>query len=229
MPSPYYFAALNLEIRLCVIVGGGEVAERKIDPLLESGADIAVVSPEPCAAIQKRTEEFEITLFRRPYQFGDLEGAWLAIAATDSREINHLVYEEATKRRILVNVADSLQECNYVVPAVLDRGDVRIAVTSGGRSPILAQKARDEIAKVIGPEYADLARILGACRREVRELLPNPQDRQRLWTRIVNTNVLTLASEGRSEEIRERVFAYARRLAAGVKTANGETLPSEVP
>lgn len=213
MTSPYYFAALDLSHRRCVIIGGGAVAERKIDALIEAGAEVTIISPDPTAAIEHRAAAFEITLFRRPYRFGDLEGAWLAVAATDSRDINHQVYEESVQRHMLLNTVDSLQECNYVVPAVINRGDVRIAVSSGGQSPILAQKARDEIARVIGPEYGRLAELLGACRKDVHRILPDAADRRALWAQVANSEALAMVKQGRDEEVRERVLTWARNVA----------------
>ena len=211
MAAPYYFAALDLNHRRCVIVGGGAVAERKIGALLESGAEVTVISPDATEEIERRAAAFEITLFRRPYRFGDLEGSWLVVAATDVREINHQVYDEATQRRVLINTVDHLQECNYVVPAVLNRGDVRIAISSGGQSPVLAQKARDEIAKVIGPEYAALAEMLGSCRRDVHRILPNAADRRALWAQVASSDALDLMKQGRHDEVRQRVMDWANR------------------
>lgn len=223
MTAPYYMAALDLNRRRCVIVGGGSVAERKIEALLESGAEITVISPNPSEAIEQRAAAFEITLFRRAYRFGDLESAWIAVAATDSREINHQVYEEAVQRRMLINTADSLQECNYAVPAVLNRGDVRIAVTSGGQSPVLAQRARDEIAKIIGPEYGRLAELLGTCRREVHRLLPDASDRRTLWNHVASAEMLELVRQGRDAEVRDRVIERARALGARLAERVGAT------
>ena len=216
--APYYMAALDLNRRRCVIIGGGVVAERKIEALLESGAEITVICPDPSPAIEQRAAAFEITLFRRPYRFGDLESAWLAVAATDSRDTNHHVYEEAAQRRMLINTVDSLQECNFVVPAVLNRGDIRIAVTSGGQSPVLAQRARDEIAKVIGPEYGRLAELLGACRREVHRLVPDASDRRALWSQMASTESLDLVRRGDDAEVHDRVIEHARKIGSGVTT-----------
>lgn len=224
MPAPYYFAALDLNHRRCIIVGGGAVAERKIDALLESGAEVTVISPMTSPEIERRAAAFEITLFRRPFRYGDLEGAWLAVAATDSRDINHLVYEEATQRRVLINTVDSLQECHYVVPAVLNRGDVRIAISSGGQSPVLAQKARDEIAKVVGPEYGVLAEILGGCRREVHRWLPDAADRRALWLEVANSDALELTRQGRASEVRTHVIEMAEKRAE--RRNNEAAIPS---
>ena len=214
MAAPYYFAALDLNHRRCVIVGGGAVAERKIHALLEAGADVTVISPEATEGIERYAASFEITLFRRAYRFGDLEGAWLVVAATDVREVNHQVHGEASQRRLLLNTVDNLRECNYVVPAVLNRGDVRIAISSGGQSPVLAQKARDEIAKVIGPEYALLAEVLGSCRREVHQILPSAPDRRALWVQVAESDALQLMKAGREAEVRQRILDWAHRLAA---------------
>ncbi|HZS51337.1 MAG TPA: bifunctional precorrin-2 dehydrogenase/sirohydrochlorin ferrochelatase [Bryobacterales bacterium] len=132
----YYPLFLNIQGRTAVVVGGGRVAARKIAGLLEAGARVRVVAPE----ISRQVAAHEIE--RRPYRTGDLKGAVLAFAATDSRDVNHAVAVEAARRRIPVNVADSAAESTFIVPARITRGEMQIAISTGGRNPRLAGQMR---------------------------------------------------------------------------------------
>ena len=132
----YYPIFLDLQGRPAVVVGGGRVAARKAAALVEAGARVRVIAPRLVPELQAHQVE------RRSYRPGDLRGAVLAFAATNDRRVNHAVAVEATRRRIPVNVADSLEECTFIVPARVSRGGLEIAVSTGGRSPRLAKQLR---------------------------------------------------------------------------------------
>jgi precorrin-2 dehydrogenase/sirohydrochlorin ferrochelatase len=143
------------------VVGGGAVATRKVRKLLQAGADVVVVSPEVCPELLG----MEVEIYNRPYEYSDLEGADLAFTATDSREVNAAVTREARERGVRINVADRPSEGDFAVPSTLRRGGLQVAVSTGGTSPTLARRIRDELEEVFGPEWAGVVEELGAVRR----------------------------------------------------------------
>jgi precorrin-2 dehydrogenase/sirohydrochlorin ferrochelatase len=152
---------LDLSDRRCVVVGGGDVANRKARKLLQARARVVVISPEVGAEL----ESVVVEVHRRPYREGDLEGAYLAFAATDSREVNAAVALEAKERGIPVNVADRPSEGDFSLPSTLRRGGLQVAVSTGGASPTLARKIKDELEEVFGPEWAGIVEELSRNRR----------------------------------------------------------------
>ena len=156
---------LDLSGRRCVVVGGGEVANRKARKLLQARARVVVISPELGAEI----ESVAVELHRRPYREGDLEGAWLAFAATNSREVNAAVAREARARGVPVNVADRPSEGDFALPSTLRRGRLQVAVSTGGASPTLARRIRGELEEAFGPEWAGIVERLNAARRNGEE------------------------------------------------------------
>jgi precorrin-2 dehydrogenase/sirohydrochlorin ferrochelatase len=153
---------LDLSGRRCVVVGGGEVANRKARKLLQARARVVVISPE----IKPELESVAVELHRRPYREGDLEGACLAFAATSSREANAAVAREAKERGVPVNVADAPSEGDFALPSTLRRGRLQVAVSTGGASPTLARRIKGELEEVFGPEWAGLVEELNAIRRD---------------------------------------------------------------
>ena len=137
------------------------MATRKARKLSQAGADVVVVSPE----VLPDLEGMGVGMRYRPYEHGDLEGAYLAFAATDSREVNAAVAREADERGVPINVADRPSEGNFAVPSTLRRGGLQVAVSTGGASPTLARRIRDELEENFGPEWADLVEAFRASRR----------------------------------------------------------------
>ena len=164
----YYPMFLNISGKKCVVVGGGRVALRKVRALLEHGASIEVISPDLCPELIELAERGRIHTSRRHYQPGDLQKALIAIAATDNSDINQQVVKEAQSEAVLVNVADDLENSDFIVPSYARRGGVTIAVSTAGRSPALARKIRTRLEKELGDEYASLVRLIGEVRAEVR-------------------------------------------------------------
>ncbi len=152
---------LDLSSRRCVVVGGGEVANRKARKLLQARARVVVISPE----IGAELESVAVEIHRRPYREGDLEGAYLAFAATNSREVNAAVAREARGRGVPVNVADEPSEGDFALPSTLRRGRLQVAVSTGGASPTLARRIREELEEAFGPEWAGIVEELNAARR----------------------------------------------------------------
>ena len=144
-----------------MVVGGGAVAVRKARKLFQAGAEVVVVSPEVLAEF----EDMSVEIHERPYEHGDLEGADLVFVATDSREVNAAVAREARARGVRSNVADRPTEGDFAVPSTLRRGGLQVAVSTGGASPTLARRIRNELEEIFGPEWAGVVEELEAVRR----------------------------------------------------------------
>lgn len=164
----YYPLFLKVHNKKCVVVGGGEVAERKVESLVEGGARVTVISPTLTPGLRRRAEEGSVKVVPRPYQRGDLAEALLVIAATDDAQVNRGVAAEARKRGILVNVVDAPRLSSFIVPSVVRRGNLQVAISTGGRSPALAKRLREELERSFPPEYASLVRLAGQVRRQLR-------------------------------------------------------------
>ena len=166
--APYYPVYLDVRDRRCVIVGGGQVAEGKIAALLESGAEVCIISPEVTGEIQGMADTGMISLEKREYRDGDLEGAFIAIAAIDDSALNERVSREATARNVPLNVVDVTHLCTFIAPSIVRKGEVTVAISTAGLSPALARKLRVELQNSPALDYADLAPILSEVRLELR-------------------------------------------------------------
>jgi siroheme synthase-like protein len=167
--SSYYPVALNVEGRKCVVVGGGQVSLRKVITLLEHGADVDVVSPELCTELSGLVKDGKIAARNRGFQSGDLKGSFIAVAATDDNRINEQVAKEAKASGIPVNIVDDPAGSDFIVPSSLSRGDVVIAVSTGGKSPALARKIRSKLEQDIREEYASLVELIDEVRTELKQ------------------------------------------------------------
>ena len=165
--STYYPIFLNIQGKKCVVVGGGEVAERKARALVEQGASVTVISARVSDGLTQLAEQGIIELSLRDYQPGDLENALIAIAATDDPKVNMDVVREGQERGVLTNVVDAPEHSDFIVPSLLRRGDVSIAVSTGGKSPALARRIRTELEQSLAPEYASLALLVSQVRQEL--------------------------------------------------------------
>src|SRR6266567_106521 len=158
---------LKLEARRCLVVGAGVVAEGKIRGLLEAGASVQVVAPQAVLQVQKWAWEGTIAWSARGFESHDLDGAFLVIVATSSPELNAKVFNEAREKRVLCNSVDDPEHCDFYYPAVVNRGDLQIAISTNGRSPALAQRLRQELEEQFGPEYEAWVKQLGAARDQL--------------------------------------------------------------
>ncbi len=166
MPS-YYPIFLDLQGKQCVIVGGGSVAERKAVTLLEHNASVTVISPTLNPELHQLAQRGAIRAIEREYRAGDLEGAFVAIAATDDAAINASVSEEGRQRRTLINVVDDPDVSDFIVPSLVRRGDITVAISTSGRSPALSRKIRTILESTLPPEYASVLTIVSDVRVEL--------------------------------------------------------------
>jgi len=164
----YYPVLLDLAGRRCLMVGGGSVAERRVDALLAAGAQVTVISPRVTQPLAALAAEGRIGLESRGYREGDLAGTDLVFVATDAGEVNAAVAREARERGLWINAADDPAHCTFILPALVRRGDLTVAVATGGTSPALARAVREELEAYLTAEYATLAAIAAEARREVR-------------------------------------------------------------
>lgn len=164
----YFPVFLNIEGKRCLVVGGGQVALRKVKVLLEHGANAEVISPDLCPELVRLAESGAIRSLTRDYREGDLANTFVTIAATDNRDINQRVAAEARRRAVLVNVVDDAENSDFIFPSYLRRGDVTIAVSTAGRSPALARKLRTRLEETFGDEYASLALLVDEVRTEIK-------------------------------------------------------------
>jgi len=155
---------VKLEARRCLVVGAGEVAEGKIRGLLNAGASVQVIAPRAVLQIQKWAWEGTIGWSARAFQPHDLDGAFLVVAATSSPDVNAQVFKHAREKNVLCNSVDDPDHCDFYYPAVVNRGDLQIAISTNGRSPALAQRLRQELEEQFGPEYEAWVKELGEAR-----------------------------------------------------------------
>jgi siroheme synthase-like protein len=186
----FYPIYLNLKNKRVVVIGGGAVAERKVESLLGTGASITLISPDVTSRLKDLAESNQIRLEQRVYVPGDCTGATLIFSATDDSLASDAVFEEAAEARALVNTADQPALCDFIMPAVVRRGDIAIAISTGGTSPGLAAQLRQRIAKIIGPEYASFARLLARARPEIQRRVPDVEQRKALQYRILNSDII---------------------------------------
>lgn len=210
--STYYPAFLDLRGRLVVVVGGGEVAYRKVESLLAAGAKVRVIAPQLHRGIELLAERGELYVLRREYRSGDLAGAMLVIAATAETEVNRQVSREATEGNVFLNVVDDPALCSFIVPSVIRRDELTVAISTGGLSPALAKRMRQKLEETLVPEYGPFLRLLGTLRGRVRTELPLAAQRETFWSEVVNSDAFErfrsrgeAAAVSRVEEILQRV------------------------
>lgn len=210
MPT-YYPMMVDLTGRRCLVVGGGRVAERKVALLLECGAAVAVVSPVATPTIADLAERGAIRLARRPVQSADLEGVFLAFAATDDAHVNQSVADEVRKAGGLVNVADAPEACDFHVPSVVRRGDLTLAISTGGGSPALAKRLRQRLEATIGSEYEAFLDALRELRARAHEVIADPAERQALFRRAVESDLFEHAARGDKAAVAARISELLQR------------------
>lgn len=197
MPT-FYPVFLNLTERRCVIIGGGQIAEGKISKLLDSGAKIIVISPDATQGIRGFAERGQIELDLRKYQEGDLQGAFLAIAATNDRVVNQEIFEEAEKQGILLNAVDDMPRCSFIAPSIVEKGPVTVAISTGGASPALARKLREKMEVSSALDWADATSVLSKARQVIKDkqIAVDPQR----WQCCMTDELLTMIQAGHENE-----------------------------
>jgi uroporphyrin-III C-methyltransferase / precorrin-2 dehydrogenase / sirohydrochlorin ferrochelatase len=194
---------IQIKNRPCLVVGGGSIAARKVALLRKAQADVTVVSPELCDELQQLKAENLIQHQAREYEEGDLGTCVLVIAATDQRAVNESVSELAQQLRLPVNVVDNPDLCSFIMPSIIDRSPVVIAVSTGGSSPVLARLIRTKLEGTIPAAYGRLAAMVEGFRDKVKAAFPNVESRRGFWESILDGTVAELVFTGHEDEARQ--------------------------
>jgi precorrin-2 dehydrogenase/sirohydrochlorin ferrochelatase len=201
----YFPVFLDLQDKSCVVVGGGRVAERKVQSLLDAGARVRVISPKLTGALARLKSREKIVHYPRAYRPKDLREAFLTIAATDDRAVNELVFQEATRNCIPVNVVDDPGHSSFIVPSLVKKRDLVVAISTSGKSPALARMLRQKLEKEIGPEYDRFLRLLGAVRKKLIPQGLGQRRNQKIFRKLVKEDLLSLIKGKNFRELNHRL------------------------
>lgn len=229
----YYPVLLDLKDRLCVVIGGGRVAERKVKTLLKAGARVKVISPQLTASLARLKGQKRISHLSRPYRESDLGGAFLAIGATDDRSINERIFREAAAVRIPVNVVDDPAHSSFIVPSIVEKKDLLLAISTSGKSPALARVLRQKFEKEIGPEYEGFLKLLGRVRNKLLPLGLGQPRNQKIFRKLVGEDLLPLIKGKKFRELNRRLLkvlgpGYSLK-ELGLKWGNRQSANSKEP
>lgn len=201
--SHYYPVLLDLDGKRCLVIGGRWAAEERVRGLIEAGAQVTVLHPELRPALEPLWNEGRIIWLPREYQEGSLAGYFLAVSATHDAEMNRRISEEAESRGVLFSAVDDAAHSRFIYPAIHRQGDLIVAVSTSGRSPVLASRLRDRFAGELGPEYARFLEILGRMRPEVASRFPDFETRKRIWQRIADSDALPRLRAGDEQAVQD--------------------------
>ena len=201
--NTYYPVYIQLKDQPCVVIGGGKIAEGKVEGLLAVEANVTVIAPTLTTPLRDLADQDQITYWARAYQPGDLKGAFLVVCATDQAETNHQVWQEATANRQLVNVVDDTPRCNFIAPSILRKGDLTIAISTSGKAPALAVRLKERLQRELGPEYARFLELAGELREPLARHIPDFETRKALWYELVDSEILEVLAHGDESAARE--------------------------
>jgi precorrin-2 dehydrogenase/sirohydrochlorin ferrochelatase len=201
----YYPIGLDISGRRCLIIGGGEVGERKAQRLLECGARVSVVGRELTPALAGLRLDGRIDHIPGDYDKGLLKDAFLVIGATDDRVVNERIFRDARKAGVLANIVDDPERCDFILPALCRQGDLVITVATGGKSPALAKKLRKELEERYGPEYETLLRIMGELRAKIIDRGEGSDENRKVFETLVDSDILALIREGKWKKVEKIV------------------------
>ena len=211
MPK-YYPVFLNLVGKPALVMCVNGEANRKVPQLLESGAQVTVISDDPSPLLQQLAEEKRVILHRRSYLPGDMKGIYLAIIGTEDVELNHRAADEARREHVLVNTVDDIPYCDFVAPSLVERGDLTVAISTNGQSPAMARRIREELDSYLTPDYADLLAVLAQVRGRLRSMGVRPK--ADAWQAHIDDELRRLIRSG------DIAAAQEHLLAALVKSAS---------
>lgn len=203
----YYPVCLDLKDKKCIVVGGGEVALRKVKSLVSSQAKVVLISPEIIPKLKELVDKNKITYLNQAYRSDFIKkDTFLVIAATNNKQLNAKIALDAQKLNLLINVVDSRKLCNFILPATLRRGKLIISISTSGQSPALAKKIKEDLLNIYGLEYEIFIDLLGKLRPEVLAKY-DEETRKLFWEKAVNSNLMAYIRDNKEEEIRKEIQA----------------------
>jgi precorrin-2 dehydrogenase/sirohydrochlorin ferrochelatase len=197
----YYPVHLDINNRNCLVVGSGAVGTRKVDALLKCGAKVSVVGPAATQQLKKLAVQGSIILRQRSYRSADLKDMFLVIGATDNEKLNRQISDDARQMGILCNIADRPEACNFILPAVVQRGDLVITISTSGQSPALAKRLRRKLEEQFGQEYADFLLLMGAIRKKLLGQAHEPEVHKDLFNQLIDSDLIELLRTGKKKEL----------------------------
>lgn len=200
----YYPVFLDIAGKPVVVIGGGEIALRKVEGLLDAGAAVTVVSPSLHPDLQTLVDQGRVAYIPREYRPGDLDGFFLAFVGTDDRAVNSLVAREGKERRVWINAIDDPSNCDFIMPGIVRRGDLIVAVSTSGASPAMARKMREELEDFLTEDYALMLDLAADVRRELRDR--NIVVDAEVWHSALDSDLRRLLAEGRRDEARKKLL-----------------------
>ena len=202
----YYPVHLDIQNRNCLVVGGGAVGTRKVVTLLDCGADVTVISPEATQQLRDYALSGRMNLKERRYQSGDIDGMFLVIGATDDENLNRQISRDADRLNTLCNIADRPEVCNFILPAIVERDDLIITISTSGKSPALAKKLRKTLEYQFGKEYGVFLKLMGAVRKKLLSQAHEPEAHKPLFEQLIAADLITLILKGKTAEIDAQLF-----------------------
>ncbi|HEY9421783.1 MAG TPA: bifunctional precorrin-2 dehydrogenase/sirohydrochlorin ferrochelatase [Thermoanaerobaculia bacterium] len=192
----HYPVYLDLRNRLCFVIGGCGMAEEKVRGLLESKARVTVISTDLNEGLNRLAAEGRIDWISRRFRRGDLRAAYLVIVVGQPPAVTDAVWEETRGRNILVNTLDDVPHCDFIAPAIVRRGDLTVAISTGGKAPVLAVRLRQRLERELGEEHARFLELAGKVRKPLAQLWPDFATRRELWYRLIDSDVIHLLRRG---------------------------------
>lgn len=192
----YYPVYLDMRGRRALVVGGGAVGTRKTETLLRAGARVTVVSPQATSTLQALAAAGQVTWHARPYQPADMADAFLAFSATDDPALNRRIAADAARHHVLCNFADQPDRGHFILPSIVERGDLLVSISTCGKSPAVARRLRQELEAYFGEEYAPFLRLLGAVRVRLLEREHAPETHRRIFGRLIDGGLLAMVRDG---------------------------------
>jgi precorrin-2 dehydrogenase/sirohydrochlorin ferrochelatase len=205
----YYPVSLDMTDKRCVIIGGGAVAERKAERLIECNAQVVVVSRSLTPVLEDRKKADTIEHIDADYEKKTLRGAFMVIGATDRDDVNAQVSRDALSLGMLVNIVDDPERCNFILPSLLQQGDLSIAISTGGKSPALARKIREELQQQYGPEYKSLLTIMGSLRKKVLAQGHASEANKTIFEALVRSDILQAIRNGNGNLVKKIILDTA--------------------
>jgi precorrin-2 dehydrogenase/sirohydrochlorin ferrochelatase len=202
----YYPAYLDIQKRKCLVVGGGPVGTRKVKMLLKCGASVTVISPVVSQQLKNLADSGAITLHGRSYRSADLAGIFLVIGATDDEKFNRQISKDANRLNLLCNIVDRPQDCNFILPSIVSRGDLIISISTSGKSPALAKKLRKSLEDQFGEEYALFLQLLGAIRKKLLRRSHEPEAHKKLFEQLINSGLVDMIRDNKTADINALLF-----------------------